>query len=97
MPRSAEMYDRLGGSMFFLKMDLKTGFHQIRVKPEDVKKTAFNTKYGQLSYLVLPMGLVNAPATLVTLMNKALQEFIDRLCFVYTDDILIFSKSKEEQ
>ena len=63
IPRSDEMLDRLGGAKSFSKLDLKTGFHQIRVKPEDIEKTAFNTKYGQFEYLVLPMGLFNAPAS----------------------------------
>ena len=63
LPRPDEMFDRLGGSCFFSKLDLKTGFHQIRVRPEDIEKTAFNTKHGQFEYLVMPMGLCNAPAT----------------------------------
>ncbi len=62
------MFDMLGDAKVFSKMDLKTGFHQIRVKPEDIEKTAFNTKYGQFEYLVMPMGLCNAPATFQSLM-----------------------------
>ena len=57
IPRSDEMFDRLGGAKICSKLDLKTGFHQIRLRPEDVEKTAFNTKYGQFKYLVMPMGL----------------------------------------
>ena len=71
------MFDRLGEAQFFSKMDLKTGFHQIRVRPEDIEKTAFKTKYGHLEYLVLPMGLCNAPATFQTLMNMIFQDCID--------------------
>ena len=63
MPRSNEMFDMLGDAKIFSKMDLKTGFLQIRVNPDDIEKTAFNTKYGQFEYLVMPMGLCNAPAT----------------------------------
>ena len=63
MPRADDMFDRLGEARVFSKLDLKTGFHQIRVRPEDIEETAFNTKYGQFEYLVMPMGLCNAPAT----------------------------------
>lgn len=95
-PRSDEMFDILGCSRFFTKIDLKTGFHQIRVKPADVEKTAFQTKYGQYEYLVLPMGLCNAPATFTTMMNEVLNGLVDKICTVYLDDILIFSSSREE-
>lgn len=70
LPRSNEMFDRLGESCVFSKLDLKTGFHQIRMCPGDIEKTAFNTKYGQLEYLFMPMGLCNAPATFQNLMNR---------------------------
>lgn len=96
IPRADEMYDRLGGSKLFSKLDLKTGFHQIRIRPEDIEKTAFNTKYGQFEYLVMPMGLCNAPATFVSLMNEVLSDYIDRFCVVYMDDILIFSRDEDE-
>ena len=96
LPRADEMFDRIGGCKYFTKMDLKTGFHQIRVKAEDIEKTAFNTKYGQFEYLVMPMGLCNAPATFQSLMNTVLREYIDIFCVVYVDDILIFSKTLED-
>ena len=90
------MFDRLGDARVFSKLDLKTGFHQIRVRPEDVEKSAFNTKYGQFEYLVLPMGLCNAPATFQTLMNEVFYDYIDKFVVVYLDDLLIFSKTPEE-
>lgn len=62
IPRTEEMFDRLGNAKYFSKLDLKTGFHQIRVDPKEIEKTAFNTKYGQIEYLVMPMG--NAPLLL---------------------------------
>ena len=96
VPRSNEMFDVIGGSKYFTKIDLKTGYHQIRVKPEHVEKTAFQTKYGHFEYLVMPMGLCNAPATFMALMNEVLQGFVDKFCLVYLDDILIFSKTENE-
>ena len=95
LPRSDEMFDLLGEAKFFSKMDLKTGFHQIRVKPEDIEKTAFNTKYGQFEYLVMPMGLCNAPATFQSLMNRIFYDCVDMFMVVYMDDLLIFSKDEE--
>lgn len=96
LPRPDEMFDRLAGACYFSKLDLKTGFHQIRVRPEDIEKTAFNTKYGQFEYLVLPMGLCNAPATFQTLMNQVFHDCIDVFMVVYMDDLLIFSKTRAE-
>eukprot|EP00171_Calliarthron_tuberculosum_P021638 IDg21638t1 len=95
-PRSDEIFDIIGGSKYFTKIDLKTGFHQIRVKPDHIEKTAFQTKYGQYEYLVLPMGLCNAPATFTAMMNEVLSGYIDKFCTVYLDEILIFSKSTPE-
>ena len=77
LPRTDEMFDRLGKARVFSKLDLKTGFHQIRVRPKDIEKNAFNTKYGQFEYLVLPMGLCNAPATFQSLMNEVLHDCIE--------------------
>lgn len=70
LPRSDEMFDKLGGARIFSELDLKTGFHQIRVKLEEIEKTAFNTNYGQYQYLLMPMGLCNAPATFQSLMTS---------------------------
>ncbi len=95
LPRSDEMFDMLGDAKVFSKMDLKTGFHQIRVKPEDIEKTAFNTKYGQFEYLVMPMGLCNAPATFQSLMNRIFYDCVDVFMVVYMDDLLIFSKDEK--
>ena len=95
LPRSDEMFDMLGEAKYFSKMDLKTGFHQIRVKTEDIEKTAFNTKYGQFEYLVMPMGLCNAPATFQSLMNRIFYDCIDVFMVVYMDDLLIFSKDEK--
>lgn len=96
LPRIDECLERLQGASFFTSLDLKSGYHQIRIKDEDVPKTAFNTRYGQFSFLVLPFGLCNAPPTFQGLMNRVLGDYIDRFALVYLDDILIFSKSEEE-
>ncbi len=76
-------------------MDLKTEFDQFRVKPEDIEKTAFNTKYGQFEYLVMPMGLCNTPATFQSLMNRIFYDCLDVFMVVYMDDLLIFSKDEK--
>ena len=95
LPRTDEMFDRIGGAKVFSRLDMKTGFHQIRVKPSDVEKTAFNTKYGQFEYLVMPMGACNSPATFQSLMNAIFHDCIDEFLCVYVDDLLIFSKDEE--
>jgi hypothetical protein len=96
LPRIGEYLERLGGARFFSKIDLKSGYHQVRIRPEDVPKTAFNTRYGSFEFLVLPFGLTNAPPTFQRLMNTVLEGFIDEFVLVYLDDILIYSKTEGE-
>ncbi|KAG0749205.1 hypothetical protein G6F29_013894 [Rhizopus arrhizus] len=96
LPRIDECLDRLKGAKFFTSLDLKSGYHQVRIASEDVPKTAFNTRYGQYEFLVLPFGLTNAPPTFQSLMNRVLNDCLDKFALVYLDDILIFSKTKEE-
>jgi hypothetical protein len=88
--------DRVAGAQFFSKIDLKDAYYRIRIKLGDEWKTAFRTRYGHYEFLVVPFGLANAPATFQAYINKALRGFIDDFCIVYLDDILIFSKTKEE-
>src|SRR3954471_16252165 len=96
LPRINDLYDQLGGSAVFSKMDLRLGYHQIRIREEDIPKTAFTTRYDLYEYTVMSFGLTNAPTTFSRLMNSIFMEYLDKFVVVYLDDILIYSKNEED-
>jgi hypothetical protein len=90
------LFNQLIGAQVFSKVDLRSGYHQIKIREEDIPKTAFSTRYGLYKYLVMSFGLTNAPTHFMYLVNSIFMEELDKFVVVFIDDILVFSKSKRE-
>jgi hypothetical protein len=95
LPRIEELFDQMKGAKIFSKIDLRSGYHQLKIRAEDVPKTAFTTTYGLYEFLVMSFGLSNALAYFMNLMNKVFMEYLDEFVVVFIDDILVYSPNGE--
>ena len=96
LPRIDDLFDQLRGARVYFKIDLHTGYHQLRVREADIPKTTFRMWYRHFKFTVMPFGLTNAPTAFMNLMHRVFQPHLDRFIVVFVDDILIYSKSEED-
>ena len=96
LPRIDDLFDQLRGVRVYSKIDLRTGYHQMRVRETDIPKIAFKMRYGHFEFTVMPFGLTNAPAAFMDLMHRVFQHYLDQFVIVFVDDILIYSQSERQ-
>ena len=96
LPRIDDLFDQLRGAKIHSKIDLRSGYHQVRIKEENISKTTFRTRYGHYKFIAVSFGLTNAPTTFMCLLNGVFKNYLDKFVIVFLDDILIYSKSEEE-
>jgi hypothetical protein len=96
LPRIDDLFNQLHGACVFSKIDLRSGYHQLKIRECDIPKTAFVSKYGLYQYTMMSFGLTNAPAYFMYLRNKVFMEYLDKFVVVFIDDILVYSRSEEE-
>jgi hypothetical protein len=93
LPRIDDLFDQLKGARVLSKIDLRSGYYQLRIKELDIAKTTFKTRYGHYEFLVMPFGLTNTPVIFIDLMNRVFRPYLDKFIVVFIDDILVYSKS----
>jgi hypothetical protein len=96
LPRIDDLFDQLGGSSIFSKIDLRCRYNQVQIKEEEIQKTTFRMRYGHYEFVVVPFGLTNVPTIFMCLMNNVLNKFLEKIVLVFIDYILIYSKNREE-
>ena len=96
LPHIDDLFDQLSDSRYFSKIDMKFGYHQLKIKEQDISKTAFRTWSSHFEFLMMPFGLMNAPAVFMDLMNLVIQTYIDQFIVVFIDDIVVYSNTREE-
>jgi hypothetical protein len=96
LPRIEDLLNQMRGARVFSKIDLRSGYHQMKIRPSDIPKTAFSTRYGLYEFTIMSFGLTNAPSYFMNLMDKVFMEYLNRFVVVFIDDILIYSKSDSD-
>jgi hypothetical protein len=96
LPRMDELFDQLQGASYYSKLDLRQRYYQVKVKEEDIPKTAFNTRYGHIEFVIMPFGVTNAPTTFMNLMHPVFQSYLARFVVIFINDILVYSWDTQE-